>query len=527
MKKTFFPILAIVASLAFLPCCLSCSQEDQPEQEQETPEDKDKDKDQDKDKDKEQDDGKPKAGDYTFTASALKGTWAVGDQIYVHGSYFTGAKTFTLAASNISSDGKTATLHLDESMMEFLALPDFLYAVYPAQAAVPGDGLMDSNIDFTQWDVPLCLAYLKGTDFAFTDATAGFRFSVSGDYDSYALAGNQRPGLRVLSYSADYNSTGAAPASPRVDGYPFLYGDITGGGASFWYPGGLTLKKGFTLYLGKDGAWPMAYTVDTDFSLEKGKITDLGDITASLVPYSGPEPKMPEMGERTKFSVKFNELSGLCLSTDGTFLWAVDDNGPLGRISFEGEVLQKISMSGEHEAVTIDPATGDLLIGNEEPVSIYRVPGPDFNKRTKLFTIAGTSGFGNAGLEGLTYYKEGQILAGMQTGSWLFCCDLATGEVLWKKEMRRIFPVITEIADVCYDPLTDWLWILDSESHKFFALSGDAETLFGSYTMKGTDNPEAICIDHERSCIWIGDDCEKTSYIYRYDFTGLDDAILP
>ena len=186
-----------------------------------------------------------------------------------------------------------------------------------------------------------------------------------------------------------------------------------------------------------------------------------------------------------------------------------------------------ISMSGEHEAVTIDPATGDLLIGNEEPVSIYRVTGPDYSKRAKLFTIAGTSSFGNAGLEGLTYYKDGLVLAGMQTGSYLFCCDLATGEVKWKKNMRDIFPAITEIADLCYDPLTDWLWILDSEARKFFAMTGDAETMLGSYSVKGTDNPEALCIDHVRSCVWVGDDYGSTSYLYRYDFTGLDDAIIP
>ena len=232
------------------------------------------------------------------------------------------------------------------------------------------------------------------------------------------------------------------------------------------------------------------------------------------------------MGKRANFTVKFNELSGLCLSKDGDFLWAVDDNGPLGRISFEGEVLQKISMSGEHEAVTMDPATGDLLIGNEEPVSIYRVKGPDFNKRVKLFEIPGTSGFGNAGLEGLTYYKDGLVYAGMQTGSYLFCCKLETGEVVWKKNMREIFPAITEIADLCYDPLTDWLWIIDSESRKFFALTGDAETLMGSYSVTGIENPEAVCIDHKHSCVWVGDDYGSTSYLYRFDFTGLDDAIL-
>jgi hypothetical protein len=58
-------------------------------------------------------------------------------------------------------------------------------------------------------------------------------------------------------------------------------------------------------------------------------------------------------------------------------------------------------------------------------------------------------------------------------------------------------------------------------------MTGDAETMLGSYSVKGTDNPEALCIDHVRSCVWVGDDYGSTSYLYRYDFTGLDDAIIP
>ena len=44
----------------------------------------------------------------------------------------------------------------------------------------------------------------------------------------------------------------------------------------------------------------------------------------------------------TKYTVNFNEFSGLCLSEDKSFLWTIDDNGKLGRIDITnniGEVL--------------------------------------------------------------------------------------------------------------------------------------------------------------------------------------------
>nr|MCR5560688.1 hypothetical protein [Bacteroidales bacterium] len=94
------------------------------------------------------------------------------------------------------------------------------------------------------------------------------------------------------------------------------------------------------------------------------------------------------------------------------------------------------------------------------------------------------------------------------------------------KQLRYIYPEMLEIAGLCYDPLTDWLWIIDSESRNIFAMSGDAEDLLVYYYMGHLDNPEAICVDHANSCIWVGDDAGNPSHLYRFDFTGLDDAII-
>ena len=98
--------------------------------------------------------------------------------------------------------------------------------------------------------------------------------------------------------------------------------------------------------------------------------------------------------------------------------------------------------------------------------------------------------------------------------------------MIWRKGLREKFSVITEIADLCYDPLTDWLWVIDSESLRFFALTGDAESMLGFYSARGISNPESVCVDHKNSCIWVGDDYGSTSYLYRFDFTGLDDAVI-
>ena len=510
MKKTALHILIITLATLSFPFCSSCTkpspQEEKPETKPEDPEPKG-----------------PQPGTYTFTASPLKGKWEVGDKIYVHGSYGPAAEMITLTAADISDDGRTASARLDK-VTEYPYRPNDLYAAWPGDAVIQEDDLTDSHTGFSRADILLSVAYLSDTNFSFVDASSALTFSVSG-YSHFALAGNQRPGLHFSEYRVDYTTNNEAFTSRKSDGYPFLEGTVTDGSVLLWFPGTMSMKEGLTIYLGNEDNWTESYTLTNDVKLPIGKITDLGDITSSLVPYSGPAPKMPRMGKKTRITVKFEELSGICLSEDGEFLWTVGDEGELAKLSFTGEISNKLSIGCDAEAVSRNPVTGDLLIGME-PNGVGRMAAPSFNKLETIFKIADAKGYGNAGLEGLTYYKDGLVYAGTQTGSDLFCCNLETGEVVWKKRLREIFPAITEIADLCYDPLTDWLWIIDSESRKFFALTGDAETLLGSYSVTGIENPESVCIDHKHSCVWVGDDYGSTSYLYRFDFTGLDDAIL-
>lgn len=539
MSRSLLPILTLAAALTLLPCSLSCDKPAPDQGQEQEPE---------KPEEKPVDDGKPKAGDYTFTVSPLKGKWEAGDQIRVQGSYGPAAKTYTLKAADISSDGKTATLKLEGDLFEYLSAPDNLYAAWPASAVKPEDGLTDATFTFTKADILLAQAYLQGTNFAFDDGSAAITFTVSGNYDRALIAGNQRPGLRFQEYSNAHSSSETSFSKVVSDGYPFREVTLAGDGqtTTVWFPGGVTLKDGFTLYFGKNGEWPAAYSRKTEDGLQNGtlkagKVLELGDITSQLEAYSGPEPKMPEMGKRTKYTISFNELSGLCLSADDSFLWAVGDGSEIARISFDGQLVSKANLkttSGstiDSEAISLKYDTGDLLIGGE-PSSVCQIPAASvvnvfkestFKGAESLFKIDDAKNFGNAGVEGITYYKDSLAYVGTQTGSYLYLCNLTTGEVIWRKGLREMYPAITEIADLCYDPLTDWLWVIDSESLRFFALTGDAESMLGYYSVRGISNPESICIDHKNSCIWVGDDYGSTSYLYRFDFTGLDDAIIP
>lgn len=487
------------------------------------------------------DDGKPKPGVYTFKVSSLKGAWQAGDKIYIQGGYGPAAQVITLGADQISADGTTASAELTGDLFKYLTTPDPLYAVWPAEAAQKEDGLTGQVINYAATDCLLTQAYLDGSEFAFTDVSSFISFTVSGGYDRFIIAGAQHPGLRYTGvYKNEYSSAKKQAAKPKDDGYPFRECALETGENYVWFPGGITFYEGFTLYFAKGDDWTAAYTYSEDLPLKAGHKLELGDITASLVPYDGGKPHMPEMVNYTKYTVQVNEFSGVCLSEDKSFLWAIDDNGKLCQIDISGnvgEVLGSWSLGGDPEGISIHPETGDLIVGNEDPVSvgIVKAPVSKGDKQNIVFKIKEAKGYGNSGLEGITYYKKDGdrdlVYCGTQTDANLFLCDLNaavdedkyTTLVTEPVSLRKRFYGVLEIAGLSYDPRTDWLWMIDSEAHKIFVFNGDATKLLCVYPLKTRSNEEGIVVDRSRNCVWVADDYGSPSYLYKYEFSGMDD----
>lgn len=476
----------------------------------------------------------PQAGIYKFIASSFKGKWEAGDQIYVRANLGYNAQIITLTQADISEDGKTASAALDKNTVESPAEPDGLYAAWPAEAVQPYNGIAKTKNTFKDTEVPLAAAYLEGDTFRFLDISSALSFKVSGDFDKWAICAKDRSGICITRFECDYSSKKKAFNYKQNDGYPFRYGTMESGAAKIWFPGDFDFPKGFTLYFGKGDSWTAYRMFDKAQKLTSGQTLDLGDLTASLVPYEGPAPRMPRKVASKKYTVSFNELSGIRISEDGTFLWGVGDDGDLAKIDLNGKVLSSFHIGGDSEDVSINPETHDLLIGLE-PDGVGVVKAPNYNSRAStLFSVAACGSYGNSGIEGLTYYKDGMVFAGAQANSHLFLCDLATKKVLWSTMMYDVNRV-SEIAGLSYDPLTGWLWIVDSEAKKVFVFEVDHTVTDGNYNVSmdyigaypvDGSNPESVCVDRLNNCVWVGDDYGSTSYLYRYEFTGLDEFDL-
>ena len=257
--------------------------------------------------------------------------------------------------------------------------------------------------------------------------------------------------------------------------------------------------------------------------------------------YEPPTPReLPVMGKTTKFVLKdksgnmVEELSGLCLSKDQDFLWGVHDKGTLYRINFDGTFQKQYYHQADFEGITIDPATGNLYVGLESSSkSAYKIAAPNYNTHESIgFVVEGAESMSNSGVEGIAWHK-GDLYFGTQTGARLFEYTL-DGTQLWKRSLRDVTSTISEVGDLCYDPVSDYLWVLDSNSNKdkpqylpftLYLFNGDGTQLLNTYYIGdfANWNPEAVCVDHKNNCIWIGDDCDSgnPSWLHKVEFTNL------
>lgn len=271
---------------------------------------------------------------------------------------------------------------------------------------------------------------------------------------------------------------------------------------------------------------------------QEGLVTAAGGGTATITAKADGEeatctvtvtPNAPGMPVLTGHTFKrFTEgASGLCFSVDKDFLWGVDGSELFIISGLDGEmenitIESNTSGAGESgtnwddtEGITIDPATGTLYFASENPSTVSKKASPYTEASTLLFTVEDENIFGQQGLEGIAWYK-GDLYLGAQIHATLFRYSL-DGQLLEKKQLWGDTPV-TEIAGLYYDDQDDLLWICDSEARKLFVFDGEANQLKAVYSLAFAANPEAVVVDHQRHCVWIGDNCDG---FYKLSFTGL------
>ena len=230
---------------------------------------------------------------------------------------------------------------------------------------------------------------------------------------------------------------------------------------------------------------------------------------------ANPSDYLPRMVSYTIIETTVPEVSGLCPAPGGDGLLAASDERGVYHVAWDGTTTEFYTEKRlDCEGVTLDPATKDVYYIVERKQEVRRLAAPDYKTSELLGVISEVGLRTNDGLEGITWYKDGTLLVGNQRKPIRLMHFTVSGDITDRRDLTDT----SEIADLCYDPVRDVLWIADSEARTLNLCTLDGKVL-ASWGIPFIDNGEGICVDHAHSCIWVGDD--TTSRIYKIQFDNL------
>lgn len=222
---------------------------------------------------------------FVLPSGGEKTAWVAGDKIVVHGEYAEDQVTVTLAAGDISSDGKTASLTVDGLVpYEREDVGSTLYAGYPADAVdnLPHCFFYTKFKNTNQYLLAACND--ASNKFQFVEVCTKLSFSVTGDFDSYAITGRKDAVTGYEAIQVKITDKEQILNQYREGAMVTISDKLSGGVQNVYLPAGTVLPGGFDLKFFKDGEAVKVYTDKEEVSFADAS-QDLGDITSKIKDY--------------------------------------------------------------------------------------------------------------------------------------------------------------------------------------------------------------------------------------------------
>ena len=231
-----------------------------------------------------------------------KTQWEVGDEILIHGKKTSENVIVTLAAENISADGKVATFSVSLPATPYgpndeESGPNGYYAAYPAYAYTEYSDDRGYNYNtFNYTNLPLMSAYFdtEKNQFIFANLCGILAFKVSGGiaYDEFMLMGKAGEDVGYGRYVARtrYGKTQYykyETGSPMKTVREKIVADGTTENRIF-LPGGVNFSNGFYIYLLKEESIVKQFEYSGAIEIPRNSYRPLPDITSHLAPFSAP-----------------------------------------------------------------------------------------------------------------------------------------------------------------------------------------------------------------------------------------------
>ncbi len=231
-----------------------------------------------------------------------KTTWEVGDKIMIHGGTDGAARQLvTLAAGDISADGKSATISvtIDPYDRSDASVKSKYYAQYPGNLVPTGNMYYECCFNATN-DKLMAACDVDGA-FVFYNLCGIISYKVSGDFDQVVFSGNNN---ETVGYSDYYqvrvrNNNSGMEVNYHKPGNGFstntaaksITAAVVADGTTvntICIPNPAGFTGGFTMKFLKGGAIVKTLSTTSPVSLTHGQYRPMGNVTAYLKDYVAP-----------------------------------------------------------------------------------------------------------------------------------------------------------------------------------------------------------------------------------------------
>lgn len=213
------------------------------------------------------------------------------------------------------------------------------------------------------------------------------------------------------------------------------------------------------------------------------------------------------------YKIDVQQASGLCLSADGSFLWAVgDQKDNLYKLTFEGETIDKIDVDGndaeDAEGIcVVDDNRLALVLEKSSTLLIVDTLGNIIEQ--KEFK---TTGDPNSGLEGITYNPANGHFFVIKEKDPSLLIEL-------DDEYNKVNSVelkgVKDVSGLHFDAAENLLWIVSDEDQEIYI--SDTEGNFSKTFKMDVDKAEGIAVDTKNGFIYLVSDSKDKLYRLEYE----------
>jgi uncharacterized protein YjiK len=222
---------------------------------------------------------------------------------------------------------------------------------------------------------------------------------------------------------------------------------------------------------------------------------------------SGKSPEDHKNKDKTQivYLLAVKEPSGLAFSKSKDALYIVsDNNGKIYKISFTGEVIEKLPFQGKDlEGIDVDKTNGDIWVVEERKQHIMHLSSR--GELIEKITDVHVDTKNNSGLEGIAKNGDTLYLLIEKDPGMLIKYNIKSR--LWNKHRLEF---AKDFSGIDYDTTDNTLWIVSDESRTLnhCQLNG---TLISSQELD-IKQAEGVAVDRQNKIAWIVSDGGNSLY---------------